>query len=162
MSAGKQFESQLVKSFRHHYPLAFVERFTDGMTGNGKFSVKTPPDMIVVGAGRECLLVEAKATKGTSVRYDRVDGHQLAHLLKFDNTLASSHGCVAILQYNGLRGGARVYNGWLVPIERWDAWSKGERKSLSFQDPRLEKYRMTWVPVEGCWDLHDAVRAVSD
>jgi Holliday junction resolvase len=149
--AGKQFERQLRDALRRDWPGAYIERFTDGMTGQGKFSVKSPPDLIAVGIGSSSLLIEAKATKGTSIAFDRVDEHQLDHLQRFRRaTHDSTHGIVALLQYNGKLGGERVYRGWLVPVWFWDGLSRTlGRKSLPFNLPDLDRYEMRWVPGHG-------------
>jgi len=120
------------------------------MTGRGSFSVKSPPDLIAVGLGCSSLLIEAKATKGTSIAFDRVDEHQREHLFKFDGCYADAYGVVALLQYNGKLGGERLYKAWLIPIWFWNALrAEGTRKSMSFSDHRIDRWEMRWVPGHG-------------
>jgi hypothetical protein len=164
VSRGKEFEAQLRAALRRDWPKAWVERFTDAMTGRGMSSVKSPPDLIAVGVDEHALLIECKATKGKSIPFDRVDGHQLDHLLRFSAatplTDRRTHGCVALLQYNGERGKARLYRAWLLPVDQW-AWLGWQlpRKSLPFDHPYLHPYEMRWVPGHG-WVTTDAIERV--
>lgn len=161
MSAGKRFEAELRTALRRDWPRAWVERFTDGMTGKGMSSVKSPPDLIAVGVDGHNLLIECKATKGKSIPFDRVDGHQLDHLLRFNKAPGSrSRGCVALLQYNGERGKARLYRAWLLPVQDWTFLSFAlPRKSLPFDHHELHRYEMRWVPAHG-WVTTDAIEQV--
>jgi hypothetical protein len=127
-------------------------------------SAPSPPDLIVV-AETFNMLVECKAVKGTSIPFNRLAEHQEEHLRAFNDTRHDSYGAIAILRYNGLRGGSRIFHSWLIPIDEWVSLrSSVNRKSLPLADVQmlrhLEQYYMHWNPSTG-FHLLGAVQAIT-
>lgn len=164
MSAGKRFEGQVLRSLRHHLPQSWSHRNTDAMTGNGRISVQSPPDIITVDS--KCnLLIECKAVKGTSLPFNRLADHQKEHLIAFDDTRHDSFGVVAILHYNGLRGKERKYDCYLLPIQEWCSLERAlDRKSLPLAAPvagYLYPYFAPWDSKSAVFDIRSALHTVT-
>jgi len=154
MSVGKRFEGELRKAFLGRHPEAYVERNPDKMVGKSKFSVPSPPDLIVnCRAGN--YLIECKVVKGISLPLSRLSDHQHDYLMRYEMIGGSHHGYVATLFYNGQRGSGRKHDAWLIPISYWSKYqTKHPRKSLAMKHclADLERFRMRWIPAEG-WEL---------
>lgn len=160
---GHIFEKQIVDGFRRAYEMSWCHKNPQVNMGDKAqmVKVKSPPDIIVVAPGFN-LLIEAKATKQPSIRFDRVREHQIEHLRAFDDTRPDSFGLVAVLRYNGKKGKERIYESWLIPVGEWLSLEASlDRKSLPLggviAHTYLYPYRMPWVPGVGI----DVVPAVN-
>lgn len=162
MSIPKQFERQVLHSFREGLPGCWAHKNPD-VHGKG-FHVESPPDIIVVH-NKVNLLVEAKAVKGTSIPFSRLADHQREHLLAFDDTRHDSFGVVAVLAYNGLLGHARRYDCYLIPITEWTSLENAlGRKSIPLAREvaaYLYPWRCEWIPGEGVFDLRHALHNIT-
>ena len=122
-------------------------------------SAKSAPDFEVV-AEKFLLLCECKAFKGTSIAFDRLAEHQKEDLLAYEKTRWDTYGAIAILNYNGLLGKARVYDAWLVPVLEWCSLEYGSgRKSVPVDTLRgyFSPWNMPWIPGTG-FDVSHAVK----
>ena len=151
-STPKAFERQLMDAFKRAEPKAWVHRNADIIGNGGRFAVESPPDLMVVAPGY-CMLVEAKALKGTSIPFNRVAPHQLQHLLAFNEARHDAYGAVAVLRYNGQLGKQRMYDAWLIPVDEWVSLDRAsERMSLPLHGKHaeyLEPWHAPWTPGVG-------------
>lgn len=133
VNPGKRFE----KKFHESLDAAgvYTERIQDCAYWNGYRMVgnKTAGDFrcyIPASKSLKSLLIENKATSSKRIEYDRLEEHQHASLVSFDNLHRDAQGWVAVNFYNSVSV-ARCDMCFMVPIAVWDEYvSDDSRKSI--------------------------------
>lgn len=153
MSRGKSFERELKQAFERANCLAY--RNVDAMTGKGKASVKSLPDLWAMHPNGVVNLIEAKVVKGTSIPFNRLAEHQKDHLLAFDDHALSFYGFVGLMYYGDKPRWKRAF---LIPIRSWVHAEKSmDRKSLPLNAAGDVGFELEWVPAQG-WHINNNER----
>lgn len=105
---GKRFERKFRQAVEKR---CYVHRINDS------FYARTPADFFVFD-GNDAFMVECKATQERSLKFAKVQPHQVKALRDFECIGKHTHGFLAVEFYDGesYRGEKHAY---LLPIEKW-------------------------------------------
>lgn len=130
MNAGKRFEQAFRRQAEKNY---WVLRINDCvyMVGGRLASNKSVADFFLCD-GKHSFLVECKATKNKSLRFDALQPHQLQGLNEFDALGEYTHGVIAVEFYeSNYRTSRRMF---LMPSLLFsEIQSSSKKKSISIK-----------------------------
>lgn len=108
------------------------------------------PDIVCFTKYGHALLIEAKSTRGKSLPWDRLQPHQLEHLLDAYRLHPNFHAFIAVLFDDRKRTKDRHRRAFMVPVMRWEqARLTSGRLSLSVAMAADIGHELTYTPAQG-------------